>query len=209
VAEQVSGFGGVYVDANAISPGTAAEVGARVQAGGATYVDGAVIGPPPRAAGKTRLFLSGPAAASVAETFDARLLGALVVDGPLTAASALKMSYAAWTKGSQALVLAARALAREQGVEDALVAEWERSQPDLGDRSRDAAFMAAQKGWRWIAEMEEIAESMAAAGLPAGFHQAAADLYARIPRANDVLEDDATVARVVSTLLAAPAADRV
>jgi hypothetical protein len=104
------------------------------------------------------------------------VVGGAGVDGA-GAASAVKMAYASWTKGSAALLLAARALARAEGVEDALLAEWAISQPGLEKRSAGAAGSAAAKGWRWVAEMEEIAASMAADGLPAGFHQAAAEVY--------------------------------
>jgi hypothetical protein len=89
------------------------------------------------------------------------------------------MAYASWTKGSAALLLAARALARAEGVEDTLLAEWGISQPGLAGRSERAAGSAAAKGWRWVAEMEEIAAAMAAAGLPDGFHLAAAEIYRR------------------------------
>ncbi len=89
------------------------------------------------------------------------------------------MAYASWTKGSAALLLAARALARAEGVEETLLAEWGISQPGLEERSAHAAGSAAAKGWRWIAEMEEIAATMGAAGLPEGFHQAAAEVYRR------------------------------
>ena len=90
------------------------------------------------------------------------------------------MAYASWTKGTAALLLAARALARAEGVEDVLLAEWGISQPGLAERSARAAGAAAAKGWRWIAEMEEIAATMAAVGLPKGFHQAAAEIYRRV-----------------------------
>jgi hypothetical protein len=92
-------------------------------------------------------------------------------------ASALKMAYAAWTKGTSALLLAIRATARAAGVDDALVAEWERSQPDVPGRCERAADAAAHKGWRWVAEMEEIAATFAAAGEPDGFHRAAAEVF--------------------------------
>ena len=91
----------------------------------------------------------------------------------------MKMAYASWTKGTAALLLAARALARAEGVEETLLAEWGISQPGLDERSAAAAGAAAAKGWRWIAEMEEIAATMTAADLPAGFHQAAAEIYRR------------------------------
>ncbi len=175
----VAGFGGVYVDANAISPATAREVAGIAEGYGAAYVDGGIIGTPPVAPGFIRLYLSGTRAAEVRALFDGTAVAARVVGGEVGAASAVKMAYASWTKGSAALLLAARALAQAEGVEDALLAEWRLSQPGLEDRAVRAAGSAAAKGWRWIAEMEEIAASMAADGLPAGFHQAAAEVYRR------------------------------
>lgn len=179
VAHSVAGFRGVYVDANAVSPATAREIGAIVTAGGARFVDGGIVGGPPAAPGDARLYLAGGPAGSVADLFRGTALDARVIPGGIGAASALKMSYAAWTKGTAALLLAIRGLARAEGVEDALLAEWALSQPSLEARSSRAAASAAAKGWRWIAEMEEIAASMTAHDLPAGFHQAAADIYRR------------------------------
>src|SRR5438093_3757552 len=109
VARTVSGMGfrGLYIDANAVSPGTTRAVGAAVEAAGATFVDGGVIGPPPREMGSTRLYLSGAAAGRVAEIFDGTELAPVVLNDEPGTASALKMAYAAWTKGSAALLLAA------------------------------------------------------------------------------------------------------
>ena len=186
VAAQVAGTGytGIYVDANAISVVTAEQVAGIVTALGATYVDGGIIGMPPEVAGHTRLYLAGPRAHEVRLLFGRSALDARIADGSAYAASAVKMAYAAWTKGSSALLLAARALARAGGVERTLLAEWALSQPSLADRSEDAAASAAAKGWRWVAEMEEIAASMTTAGLPAGFHQAAAAIYDRASQAD-------------------------
>ena len=172
----MAGFGGLYLDANAISPATAGEVAAIVEAGGADFADGGIIGPPPVAPGFTRLYLSGPRAAEVQALFGGTDVDARVVPPP-GSASAVKMAYASWTKGSAALLLAARALARAEGVEPVLLEEWGISQPGLERRSAAATGSAAAKGWRWVAEMEEIAATMAAAGLPDGFHQAAAEIY--------------------------------
>ncbi len=185
VARQVAsaGYAGLYVDANAISVATAEQVSAAVTAAGATYVDGGIIGLPPEVAGHTRLYLSGPQADQVRALFGRSRLDARIAEGPPYAASSVKMAYAAWTKGSAALLLAARALARASGVERTLLAEWSLSQQALGEQSERSAAAAAAKGWRWVAEMEEIAASMAAAGLPGGFHEAAADVYDRAARA--------------------------
>ena len=90
----------------------------------------------------------------------------------------MKCAYAAWTKGSGALLLAIRDLARAEGVEAALLEEWARSQPQLAGRLAAAERSAAAKGWRWIGEMKEIAAAFAAHGLPPGFHEAAAAVYA-------------------------------
>ena len=178
VARQVAGFRGLYLDANAVSPATAGEVAAIVAAGGADFADGGIIGPPPVAPGSTRLYLSGPRAGEIQALFGGTDVDARVVPAP-GSASAVKMAYASWTKGSAALLLAARALARAEGVESVLLEEWALSQPGLEKRWDGAAAAAAAKGWRWVGEMEQIAAAMAAAGLPGGFHQAAADMYRR------------------------------
>lgn len=177
VARLVAGFRGLYLDANAIAPGTAREVAAVAEAGGAGYVDGGIIGPPPLAPGNTRLYLSGPRAGEAQALFGGTDVDARVVPPPGTA-SAVKMAYASWTKGSAALLLAARALARAEGVEPALMEEWSLSQPGLEKRWYGADQSAAAKGWRWVGEMEEIARSMRALGLPDGFHLAAAQVFA-------------------------------
>lgn len=189
VARQVAdaGFGGVYVDANAISVATAGQVASVVTAGGAGYVDGGIIGLPPDGSGRTRLYLSSESSARAAEVralFARSVLDARIAEGPPYAASAVKMAYAAWTKGSGALLLACRALARAEGVEATLLAEWGMSQPGLAARSEGSAAAAAAKGWRWVAEMQEIAASMGAAGLPPGFHEAAAEIYDRAAHAD-------------------------
>ena len=181
VARDAAGFGGLYVDANAIAPETARQVAAIAEAGGASYVDGGIIGPPPLVPGNTRLYLSGPRAAEVQALFGGTAVDARVVPAPGTA-SAVKMAYASWTKGSAALLLAARALARAEGVEPVLLEEWGLSQPGLEKRWDAADGAAAAKGWRGTGEMEEIAAAMAAAGLPEGFHQAAADMFSAYPR---------------------------
>jgi hypothetical protein len=181
MAWAVHGFGGLYVDANAISPGTAREVAQMITDSGGRYVDGGIIGPPPVQPGTTRLYLSGPDAGKVQALFAGTDLDARITGPARAAASAVKMAYGAWTKGTAALILAIRELAREEGVENTLLAEWALSQPSLERRSQGSERAATAKGWRWVAEMEEIAASMAAAGLPDGFHQAAAEIFRRYP----------------------------
>src|SRR5207237_1247312 len=121
-------------------------------------------------AGRREATRRRPGAADVAARFKGSLLEAIVLDGPVGAASAIKMAYAGWNKGSQALLLAIRALAAHEGVDAALVAEWARSQPDVTARSERAVSANIKKAWRFVGEMEEIAATFDAAGLPDGFH---------------------------------------
>ena len=169
VAGAMSGFAGVYVDANAISPARAREVAALQP----RFVDGGIVGSPPRTAGTTRVYLSGDDAAIVAALFDGTIVDARVSSD----ASALKMTYAAWSKGSAALLLAIRDVARATGVWNELQAEWGLSAPQLFERLESAERSANAKGWRWIGEMEEIADTFGEAGAPQGFHRAAAEVY--------------------------------
>jgi 3-hydroxyisobutyrate dehydrogenase-like beta-hydroxyacid dehydrogenase len=187
VARAVAGhaFRGLYVDGNAVAPTTSRSIAKIVEAAGATYVDGGIIGPPPDKPGTTRLYLSGAAAERVRALFAPGPLEAVVLPGDLTSASAIKMAYAAWTKGSQALIMAVRALATAEGVDEALLTEWGRSQPDLPKRSENAAKSTARKAWRWVGEMDEIAATFKGASLPDGFHRGASELYRRMASYKD------------------------
>ncbi len=182
VAKEVAGFGGLYLDANAIAPSTARQVAAVIESGGGRYVDGGIIGPPPGGGSVTRLYLSGPSAPEASEVFSRTAVDARVISEDPSAASALKMCFAAWSKGTTALLLDIRALAIAVGVEGPLLAEWRSSMPDLGAQSLKAAQQAASKGWRWVGEMDQIAATFRAVGLPDGFHRAAAEVYARPAR---------------------------
>lgn len=177
------GFSGLYVDGNAVSPATAEKVHRLF---GACYVDGGIIGPPAWRVGATRFYLSGSHAETVAALFEGSLVDARAIGTASSQASALKMSYAAFTKGSSALLLAVRALAEANGVSRELLAEWDISQPGLATRSAGTAKSTSQKAWRFEGEMREIAATFAQADLPSGFHEGAAELYARMAALKDV-----------------------
>src|SRR6266849_572836 len=177
-------FRGIFVDANAVAPASAREIGRVIEAAGASFVDGGIIGPPPNAPGRTRLYLCGGAREKIAALFASTHVQAIALEGETGAASALKMAYAAWTKGSTALVAAIRALAQAEGVDANLVEEWKLSRPEPL-RESDAVPGKVRKAWRWVAEMEEIAASFEAAGLPGGFHHAAAEIYGRLAAFKD------------------------
>lgn len=180
VARQCQGFCGLYVDANAINPVTMDDVAAVL--GEARVVDGGIIGLPPQPGGGTRLYLAGAHSKEAAGLFVGTDLEAVVMEGGVGTASALKMAYAGWTKGSMALLLTVRSLARSAGVQDELLAEWDHSLPGLAEQAERAEGTAAAKGWRWAGEMEEIAALLRAHDLPSGALDAAAKLYRRYPR---------------------------
>jgi len=188
---RAAGFEGVYVDGNAVAPATAREVASIFPA---SYVDGGIIGPPAWREGATRFYLSGANAPGIAALFDGSLVDARAMDERIDAASALKMCYAAFTKGSSALILAVRALAEQNGVTDDLLQEWNVSQPGLAARSAATATSTSPKAWRFEGEMREIAATFAAADLPDGFHQAAADIYARMAGLKDAKDADIDLA---------------
>jgi 3-hydroxyisobutyrate dehydrogenase-like beta-hydroxyacid dehydrogenase len=198
-------FTGVYVDANAVNRATAEEIGDTLITAGASFVDGGIIGSPVERSGTTRLYLSGSRAAEVAGLFAASMLQARVIGEIPGAASALKLAYAAWTKCTDALLLAIRAYATIEEVDQALLEEWRLSQPQLEQRCLQAAGVATPKAWRYVGEMEEIAATFDTAGLPAGFHAAAADIFARLASFKDVTNPPLTVATVVDALRKASA----
>jgi len=193
-------FSGIYVDANAVSPATAMQISETVTKGGASFVDGGIIGSPVRRAGTTRLYLSGVRSEEIAGLFSGSLLDARVIGEQPGSASALKITYAAWTKCSDALVLGIRALASIEGVEEALIQEWSLSQPQLSSWSVKAAESSAPKAWRYVGEMKEIAATFASAGLPPGFHMAAADIYERLEAFKGSTDPPPALTEVVNAL---------
>lgn len=190
VAAQVvaQGFTGLYVDANAISPQRVVRIGEMMVAAGVAFVDGGIIGGPAWEPGQTWLYLSGGRAQEVADCFSAGPLETDVIGEGIGRASALKMCYAAWTKGSTALLCAILATAEELDVWEELRRQWDRDWPDFAEQATNRARRVTAKAWRFAGEMDEISATFTASGLPGGFHAAAADLYGRIAHFKDAPE---------------------
>ncbi len=146
----------IYVDCNAIAPQTAAEIGTILAGSGAHYVDGGIIGPPPTSASAgARIYVAGERARDVTR-LNSLGLDVRFLDGPIGAASALKMSYAGITKGFTAVSALMMLGASRAGCADMLHKELAESQtPLLGWLSRQMPKMPP-KAYRWVAEMEEI-----------------------------------------------------
>ena len=146
----------IYVDCNAVAPQTAEQIGAILQGSGASYVDGGIIGPPPTPTTPgARLYVSGERARDVMR-LNTHGLDTRFLDGPIGAASALKMSYAGVTKGFTAISALMMLGASRAGCADMLHKELAESQtPLLGWLGRQMPKMPP-KAYRWVAEMEEI-----------------------------------------------------
>jgi 3-hydroxyisobutyrate dehydrogenase-like beta-hydroxyacid dehydrogenase len=187
VARQVlkASFRGRYLDANAISPQRAGRIGNMMERAGVEFVDGGIIGGPAWEPGETWLYLSGKRAARVAALFNSGPLETTVIGDVIGRASALKMCYAAYTKGTSALLSAILAAAEGSDVRRELEEEWSRSWPDFAERTEERVRKVTAKAWRFAGEMEEIAATFQGLGLPAGFHQAAGQIYGRMAKYKD------------------------
>jgi L-threonate 2-dehydrogenase len=147
----------VYIDCNAISPQTAIRIAEVVAPTGADFVDGGIIGGPPRPGYSPTIYASGPTAGQTAVLRDWGI-DWRVIDGPVGAASALKMSYAGITKGTTAIASAMLLGAARFGCAEALIAELTESQPEMLARFREGIPRMYDKAYRWVAEMEEISD---------------------------------------------------
>jgi len=171
-----------YVECNAVSPQTMLQVADVIAETGCRFVAAGIIGPPPKpGSSNTKFYASGPAAKDFAQLNDYGLI-VRVLDGELTAAHALKMSYAGITKGFTALGTAMMLAATRAGAAEALHAELaESQQPLLGFLSRMTPAMYS-KAYRWVAELDEISGFVGEDHPEHEMLTAAARLYERIAR---------------------------
>jgi 3-hydroxyisobutyrate dehydrogenase-like beta-hydroxyacid dehydrogenase len=174
-----AGFRGLYVDANAIAPKRAVRMG-EIMAAGASFVDGSIIGGPAWTPGATTLFLAGERAAEAAACFEGSPLATRILGSEVGRASALKMVFAGWGKGSTALLAAVLAAAEQLGVRDELLQHWSVTDPELAKEAGRRVQGSARKAWRFAGEMEEIAATYRDAGVPGEFHEGAAEIYRRL-----------------------------
>jgi L-threonate 2-dehydrogenase len=182
----------VFVDCNAVSPRTVDRIAAAVAPTGSPFVDAGIIGAPPKGndAGP-RFYASGKEAPRFAKLrefgLDVRVLG-----GPMSAASALKMSYAGITKGTQALAAAMLLAATRGGNADALFAELNGSQPQMLAWLKRNLSQMPPKAYRWVAEMHEIADFVGEDPSAHELYVGAAHFYEQI--AGDFAADKKAVA---------------
>ncbi|MBV9551586.1 MAG: NAD(P)-dependent oxidoreductase [Alphaproteobacteria bacterium] len=166
----------VYVDCNAVSPQTAQRIAAIVEPTGAAFADGGIIGGPPRDGYSPAIYASGPQAARTAAIKDYGIDWRLI-DGPVGAASGLKMSYAGITKGTTAIAAAMLLGAARFGCAEALIAELESSQPEMLGRMKKSIPGMYDKAYRWVGEMQEISDFLDANAPSAEMYRGIAGLY--------------------------------
>jgi 3-hydroxyisobutyrate dehydrogenase-like beta-hydroxyacid dehydrogenase len=202
VAKEVisHGFKGVYLDANAISPQRAIRIDQAMSDAGVEFVDGGIIGGPAWRPGRTWLYLSGKEAQKVASCFSAGPLETAVIGDSAGKASALKMCYAAYTKGSTALLSAILAVAEALDVREELANQWSRSGSDFVEQTNRRVRGVTAKAWRFAGEMKEIASTFESAGMPGEFHVAAAEVYRRIADFKDAQEVPSLVDVLIALL---------
>ncbi len=174
------GFRGLYVDMNAIAPQRALRIAETMNAHGTRFVSGSIIGGPAWKPNSTWLYLSGIDAAEAASCFSAGPLETAVLGDEIGKANALKMCFAAYTKGTTALLSAVMAAAESLGVRADLERQWSRNGSSFAGDSAQNVRQVTAKAWRFSGEMEEIAATLGDAGLPDGFHLAAAEVYERM-----------------------------
>ncbi len=166
----------LFADLNAVAPETSRRIGRVVEAAGAPYVDGGIIGLAPGKAAPTRVYVSGPQG-GVLEQLGCPTMLVRNLGPEIGRASALKMVYAGLNKGTSALMAATLIAAEQYGLTEELHAELAESQKAVYARMNDwIGFLAADSA-RWAPEMREIAMAYAAVGVTPGFHQASQAVY--------------------------------
>ncbi len=190
LAEQVirHNFQGLFLDANAISPQKAQRIASKMEEANIDFVDGSIIGGPAWHPGRTWLYLSGERAGEIPPLFAEGALETEVISDEIGKASALKMVYAANTKGSTALLALVMSAAYKLGVQNDLERQWQRQSDSMVNDNHNRIQRVTQKAWRFAGEMEEMVETFGEIGLPSGFHGAAADLYRRMAEFKDADE---------------------
>jgi 3-hydroxyisobutyrate dehydrogenase-like beta-hydroxyacid dehydrogenase len=166
----------VYVDCNAISPATARAAADAISAAGAVFIDAGIIGLAPGKGGGTRFYVSGADVSSML-ALDGKGFEVISLGAEVGRASAMKMVYAALTKGTWTLQTAVMLAAEKLGLTEELTAEFAFSQKPALDAMRARIPRLPADSGRWIGEMEEIAATFADAGVTSGFHDGAADIF--------------------------------
>ncbi len=195
-----TGFKGLYLDANAIAPQRSIKMGQIMKTAGIRFVDGGIIGGPAWTPKETWLYLAGDHAEEIASCFANGPLETKVIGNEIGKASALKMCYAAYTKGTTALLAAILAASDVLGVRENLYEQWDMDNEGFSEQVNQRVKRVTAKAWRFEGEMREIALTFQEAGMPSEFHEAAAEIYHRMAGFKDAASTP-SLPQVIESLL--------
>ena len=166
----------LYAECNAIAPSTSERIRLLISSAGALYVDAGIIGPPPGRGEATRLYVSGKYAEQILP-LGGENLKIISLGTDWARSSALKMCYAALTKGTMTLDTAVLLAGKQLGVYEELKTEFSESQPEAFNRMNNRIPWLSTDARRWIGEMNEIRNTLEVSQLPGGFHRGAAEIF--------------------------------
>ena len=187
-----TGTAPAYADCNAISPMTMEKVAAAIAPTGAAVIDCGIIGLNPIKAPPTRFYVSGPDLGAI-EAIASDVIRVERVGDQIGKASALKMVYAALTKGSWTMQVALLMAASQHGVLDPLLEEFGYSQGAALTAMQGRVPFLPADAERWVPEMQEIAATFAEVGVTPKFHEGAAEVFALLARTPFASETRATL----------------
>lgn len=169
----------IFVECNAIAPSTTRRIEEILR--GVRFIDAGIIGGPPAAGSQDpakgpRFYASGAHAHELTRLANYGL-DIAVLDAPVGAASALKLAYAGMTKGFTALATTMLNAASRESLADALRNELARTQPQFLARLERSIPDMFPKAYRWVAEMEQIAQFVGSDREGATIYEGAARLY--------------------------------
>ena len=168
-----------FADCNAVAPDTVETIGNVITSAGGRFIDASIIGFPPAKDVTPRLYVSGPHA-DIMSVLDGKGIEVLPIGDVIGQASGIKMCYAALTKGTFALHYAVVTAAKKMELFDELCREFEHSQAEAYELMQQHLPRLPAKTFRWIGEMQQIADTFEQVGVTPNIHRGAAEMFRRI-----------------------------
>lgn len=205
-ALRATGCNTYFADCNAVAPETVNSIGNVITAAGGRFIDASIIGSPPAKDVTPRLYVSG-SHAGILSVLDGKGIDVVPIGDAIGQASGIKMCYAALTKGTFALQYAVATAARKMELFDELCREFEHSQSIAYERMQQHLPRLPAKTFRWIAEMEQIADTFERVGVTPDIHRGAAEMFRRISQCSladetpETTDTTRTLAETIDTIV--------
>ena len=172
-----------FADCNAVAPQTVEAIGAVITGAGGRFIDASIIGFPPAKDVTPRLYVSGPHA-GIMSVLDGKGIDVVPLGNAIGQASGIKMCYAALTKGTFALYYAVATAAKKMELFDELCREFAHSQAAAYELMQQHLPRLPAKAFRWIAEMQQIADTFEQVGVTPDMHRGAAEMFRLISQSS-------------------------